>query len=152
MKIVKGKNKMFNENLKLYRNEKNLSQEQLAQQLHVVRQTISKWENGISLPDANLLSKLSDILGVSVGDLLGINIEVPEGKKELDVIEDEISKLNKNIEMYKNKLKTFKRRIGVIIGIIILLVFIGAIYSSWNDVWKDFGKNLYHMLNNIKEK
>lgn len=114
---------MFNENLKLYRKEKNLSQEQLAQQLHVVRQTISKWENGISLPDANLLSKLSDILGVSVGDLLGINIEVPEGKKELDVIEDEISKLNKNIEMYKNKLKTFKRRIGVIIGIIILLVF-----------------------------
>lgn len=138
---------MFNENLKLYRKEKNLSQEQLAQQLHVVRQTISKWENGLSLPDANLLSKLADILGVSASNLLGTNIEVPEDKKELDVIENEISKLNKNIEIHRNKLKIFKRKIVIIICIIILLIFIGAIYGSWNDIWKDFGKNLYHMLN-----
>lgn len=138
---------MFNENLKLYRKEKGFSQEQLALQLNVVRQTISKWEKGLSIPDAELLIKLAEILDVSVSGLLGSKIEVSEGKKELDVLKSEISKLNEYIDVYKNKISKFKRKIGIVIGIIIVLILVGAIYDSWTDIWYDFGKNLYHMLN-----
>ena len=53
---------MFNENLKKLRKEKGFSQEELAAKLNVVRQTISKWEKGLSVPDAQLLISLSEIL------------------------------------------------------------------------------------------
>lgn len=56
---------MFQENLKTYRKAKGLTQEDLAVRLHVVRQTISKWEKGLSVPDAALLVRLSEVLEVS---------------------------------------------------------------------------------------
>ena len=49
---------MLNENIKTIRKSKGLSQEELAVKLHVVRQTISKWEQGLSVPDASGLSSL----------------------------------------------------------------------------------------------
>ena len=62
---------MFNENIKKIRKEKGLSQEELAVKLNVVRQTISKWEKGLSVPDADLLISLSEILETPVSILLG---------------------------------------------------------------------------------
>ena len=62
---------MFQENLKNYRKAKGLTQEDLAVRLHVVRQTISKWEKGLSVPDAALLVRLSEVLEVPVSQLLG---------------------------------------------------------------------------------
>ena len=62
---------MFQENLKTYRKAKGLTQEDLAVRLHVVRQTISKWEKGLSVPDAALLVRLSEVLEVPVSQLLG---------------------------------------------------------------------------------
>lgn len=62
---------MLQENLRLYRSRRGLSQEELANRLHVVRQTVSKWEKGTSVPDAELLIRLSEELDVSVGVLLG---------------------------------------------------------------------------------
>ena len=56
---------MFGENLKKLRKEKGLSQQEVALRLHVVRQTVSKWEQGLSVPDADLLVKLADVLGHS---------------------------------------------------------------------------------------
>lgn len=138
---------MFNENLKLYRKEKGLSQEQLALKLNVVRQTISKWEKGLSIPDAELLTKLAEILDVSVSDLLGTKIEVIEGKKEIDVLANEIAKLNKYIEIYQNKISKYKRKIGIVIGTVIILIIVGSIFDSWRETWHEFGKNLYHMIN-----
>ncbi len=46
---------MLNENIKTLRKTKGLSQEELAIKLNVVRQTISKWENGLSVPDSSML-------------------------------------------------------------------------------------------------
>mgnify|MGYP000394030735 CR=1 FL=1 len=63
---------MINENIKHFRKEKGLNQEELAVKLHVVRQTVSKWENGLSVPDADVLIRLADVLDVSVSQLLGI--------------------------------------------------------------------------------
>lgn len=65
---------MFSENLKTLRKQKGFSQEELAGRLHVVRQTISKWEKNLSVPDADTLIRLAEILEVSVSELLGTNI------------------------------------------------------------------------------
>ena len=61
---------MLNENLKAIRKTKVLSQEELAIKLNVVRQTVSKWEQGRSVPDAELLLSLSEVLETPVSTLL----------------------------------------------------------------------------------
>ena len=66
---------MFSENLKALRKQKGFSQEELATRLHVARQTISKWEKNLSVPDADTLIRLAEILEVSVSELLGEKIE-----------------------------------------------------------------------------
>lgn len=66
---------MFNDNLKILRKEKGLSQEELAERLHVVRQTVSKWEKGLSVPDADFLIRISEIFETSVSTLLGDTVE-----------------------------------------------------------------------------
>ena len=62
---------MLGDNIKTLRRQKGLSQQELALRLHVVRQTVSKWEQGLSVPDADLLPTLSEALDTSVGALLG---------------------------------------------------------------------------------
>ncbi len=62
---------MLNENIKSYRKKNGLSQEDLAAKLNVVRQTVSKWETGLSVPDAEMLIKLAEVLNTSVNSLLG---------------------------------------------------------------------------------
>ena len=66
---------MFQDNLKALRKEKGITQEELAARLNVVRQTVSKWEKGLSVPDSDLLMKLAEILDVPVSRLLGSKIE-----------------------------------------------------------------------------
>ena len=62
---------MLNENIKTLRKSKGLSQEELAIKLNVVRQTISKWEQGLSVPDADMLISISEVLETPVSTLLG---------------------------------------------------------------------------------
>ncbi|MDD7739505.1 MAG: helix-turn-helix transcriptional regulator, partial [Lachnospiraceae bacterium] len=62
---------MLNENLAKVRKERGLTQEALAAKLNVVRQTISKWEKGTAVPDADTLCRIADALDVSVSTLLG---------------------------------------------------------------------------------
>ena len=62
---------MLNENMKTIRKSKGLSQEELAIKLNVVRQTISKWEQGLSVPDADMLISISEVLETPVSALLG---------------------------------------------------------------------------------
>lgn len=60
----------FADNLKRLREKKGLSSSDLAAQMYVSRSTVSRWENGSRLPDAAMLSRLSEILGVDVDTLL----------------------------------------------------------------------------------
>ena len=138
---------MFSENLKMLRKEKGFSQEQLATRLNVVRQTISKWEKGISVPDAELLIQLAEVLDVTVSDLLGKKIEIAEGQNEKDILASELAKLNELLVVYGNKLSNLKRNIGIAMGIVLLILVIGAIHDSWSDMWYEFGQNLYHLFN-----
>lgn len=64
---------MFGLRLKEFRLQKGLSQEHLAEKMYVVRQTISKWENGLSFPSAEQLIILTKLLEVPLDVLLGIN-------------------------------------------------------------------------------
>ena len=73
---------MLKDNLKILRKNKGLSQEELSIKLHVVRQTVSKWESGLSVPDAEMLMTISEILETPVSEILGESIEEKE-KNEL---------------------------------------------------------------------
>ena len=83
---------MLNENIKAIRKSKGLSQQELSARLNVVRQTISKWEQGLSVPDSDMLISISEALETPVSTLLGetvIETEVDSIKaisEKLDVI------------------------------------------------------------------
>ena len=64
---------MLCDNIKAIRKSKGLSQEELAIKLHVVRQTVSKWEQGLSVPDADMLISLSEALDTPISTLLGVS-------------------------------------------------------------------------------
>ena len=66
---------MLKDNLKTLRKNKGLSQEELSIKLNVVRQTVSKWESGLSVPDAEMLITISEIFETPVNEILGENIE-----------------------------------------------------------------------------
>ena len=69
---------MLKDNIKSIRKAKGLSQQELAVKLNVVRQTISKWEQGLSVPDSDMLIAISDALETPVSDLLGETVVLPE--------------------------------------------------------------------------
>ena len=69
---------MLKDNLKTLRKNKGLSQEELSIKLHVVRQTVSKWESGLSVPDAEMLMTISEIFETPVSEILGESIEEKE--------------------------------------------------------------------------
>ena len=86
---------MFSENLKTLRKQKGFSQEELASRLHVVRQTISKWEKNLSVPDADTLIRLAEILEVSVSELLGSKIETEnENENVTNDVAEQLSRIN----------------------------------------------------------
>lgn len=86
---------MLSDNIKILRKKKGYSQETLAEQLHVVRQTISKWEKGISVPDAVMLDRMAELFEVPVSVLLGGGLEVEEEQpSELNEIVQQLAVLN----------------------------------------------------------
>lgn len=131
---------MFSENLKTIRKEKGFSQEQLATRLNVVRQTISKWEKGLSVPDAELLIQLAEVLDVEVSDLLGKKIEITQGQSEENALALELAKLNELLVVYGNKASNIKKKVGIIVGIILALIFGGDILEVIFDIGNTMGK------------
>lgn len=109
---------MIGEQIKTARKAKGVSQEELAVRLGVVRQTVSKWENGMSVPDADVLIQIAELLDVPVSQLLGIE---PESGSVQDMA-GELARLNKELaaKIQKEKLRAEldKKR-----GVILLLSF-----------------------------
>ncbi len=127
---------MLNEKIKSLRKQKGITQEELAIRLNVVRQTVSKWEKGLSVPDADMLIRIADIFEISVSELLGANIENEIGRNE---IADQLSRINEQLALKNRRVKlVLKVILGIIIGIIVLdicLVLVGMVsfYSFKND-------------------
>lgn len=109
---------MLSKNLKIFRKRKGLTQENVAEALNVVRQTISKWEKGISVPDANMLIKLAEILDVSVSELIGSDVT---DEKNEDMIAVELARV---VEQLASRNRRSKKVLKcVLIFLIILLLF-----------------------------
>lgn len=136
---------MLKENLKVLRKNKGYSQEQLAVRLNVVRQTVSKWEKGLSVPDAEMLTEIAEVFSVSVNELLGNDIEQETNKDTLEVIAQELAKLNELMAIEQQKKGKTKKKVVEIIGIILLVLFISSIYDEWNQIWYEFGQNIYQL-------
>lgn len=113
---------MLNENIKNLRKQKGLSQEELASRLNVVRQTVSKWERGLSVPDADMLEKIAQVLEVSIGDLLGSNI--PEGENESQIVQ-QLIRINEQMAFRNRRTKRIiKAAAGIVIGFIVLNIIL----------------------------
>jgi putative transcriptional regulator len=104
---------MFSENLKTLRKAKGLTQEELAIRLNVVRQTVSKWEKGLSVPDADLLIRLAEVVEVSVSEMLGARIE---NERELTAVAEQLSRINEQLAVRNRR----ARRIWKIVAIVLI--------------------------------
>ena len=127
---------MLSENIKAIRKSKGLSQEELAVKLNVVRQTISKWEQGLSVPDSNMLISLSEALDTPVSVLLGEIVEQTE-VNDLKVISEKLEIINLQLALSRNtkrkKLTVFFSLLAVaIIAVWMLLIIFGSPYLAWD--------------------
>ena len=117
---------MLNENLKAIRKAKGLSQEELAVKVNVVRQTISKWEQGLSVPDSDLLIALSEALETPVSTLLGEPVTEAESKPDdLKAIAEKPEVINLQLAQRKNA-----RRKAIHGILIILCAGIAAVFAA----------------------
>ena len=139
---------MLQDNLKRFRKEKGFSQEQLAVRLHIVRQTVSKWEQGLSVPDAEMLVRVSEVLEVPVADLLGKTAGEEPPDSTLDSIARELQKLNELLaSQAATQAERRKKLLAVLIpatAALIAILFLAAVYPQWNRLFYDFGQNFYH--------
>ena len=112
---------MFSETFKILRKQKGMSQETLAQQLNIVRQTISKWEKGLSVPDADMLTQIAELFEVSVSELLGSKIEE---EKNINEIATQLALLNEQLAIRSRRNRKILKGIliGVSAAILIMLI------------------------------
>jgi len=114
---------MFSENLKTLRKQKGMSQEMLAQRLNVVRQTVSKWEKGLSVPDAEMLMRLAELLEVSVEELLGEKIQ---DEHEVNEIASQLALLNDYLANKSSRRHKIWKGILIAVIVIVLLGFMST--------------------------
>ena len=127
---------MLNENIKRIRKSKGLSQEELAIKLNVVRQTVSKWENGLSVPDSSMLIVLADELDTTVSELLGEPIAEPT-TDDLKTLSEKLEVINLQLAKRSiTKVKTIRWILislcAIIVIIFIVLASMSSSYLNWN--------------------
>lgn len=115
---------MFNENLKALRKQKGYSQEELAIKLNVVRQTVSKWEKGLSVPDVEMLQSIADILEVNVSQLL--DSQIPNEEEHGDLLAEQMAKIAEQMAIKNQR----SGKIWKIIKRILIIILIIAIITT----------------------
>lgn len=127
---------MLNENIKALRKSKGLSQQDLALKLNVVRQTISKWEQGLSVPDSDLLIALSEALETPVSTLLGETVMESEADA-VKAISEKLEIINLQFARRKAMRKAILHWLFIALcaGIVIvsaILVTVNSPYLGWD--------------------
>lgn len=127
---------MLNENIKAIRKSKGLSQEELAIKLNVVRQTISKWEQGLSVPDADMLISISEVFEMPVSTLLGEKV-VETNADALKAISEKLEVINLQLAHRKaTKQKAihwlFISLCAVIVAVFAVLIVLDSPYLGWD--------------------
>lgn len=127
---------MLNENIQALRKSKGLSQEELALKLNVVRQTVSKWERGLSAPDAEILVALGETLDVPVSALLGETVAAAEPgglqalSEKLEVLNDQFARAR---ESKRRALHVLCIATGAATALVLLVLgAIGGSYLEWD--------------------
>lgn len=127
---------MLSENLKMIRKAKGLSQQELAVKLNVVRQTVSKWEQGLSVPDSDLLISISEALETPVSTLLGETVIETEADS-LKAISEKLEVIN--LQLAKRKITRRNRIRFLLISLCAMIVIVFAIlwtiespYLGWD--------------------
>lgn len=127
---------MLNENIKAIRKSKGLSQQELAVKLNVVRQTVSKWEQGLSVPDSDMLISLSEVLETPVSTLLGETVTGTQAD-DLKAICEKLEVINLQLAQRKDaKQKTLHWLMislcAVVVIISAVLIKIKSPYLGWD--------------------
>lgn len=121
---------MINENIKVIRKSKGLSQQELAIKLNVVRQTISKWEQGLSVPDADMLGFISEVLETPVSTLLGETVTETEADS-LKAISEKLEVIN--LQLAQRKIMRRKIVHWLLISLCVVIVIISAVLIVINS-------------------
>ena len=127
---------MLKENIKTIRKSKGLSQEELAIKLNVVRQTISKWEQGLSVPDADMLISISEIFETPVSTLLGETVIEPKAD-DLKAISEKLEVINLQLAHRKATRQKvihwlFISLCAVIVAVFTALIVLNSPYLGWD--------------------
>lgn len=127
---------MLNENIKAIRKSKGLSQEELAIKLNVVRQTISKWEQGLSVPDADMLISISEVFQTPVSILLGETVAETKAD-DLKAISEKLEVINLQLAHRKAMGQKavhwlFISLCAVIAAVFAMLIVLNSPYLGWN--------------------
>ncbi|MDF9823960.1 putative transcriptional regulator [Breznakia sp. PF5-3] len=129
---------MLNENIKAIRKSKGLSQEELAIKLNVVRQTISKWEQGLSVPDSDMLISISEVFETPVSTLLGETI--PETKvDDIKAISEKLEIIN--LQLAQRKVTRRKTLYWLLIPLCAFIVITFVILTVLNSPYLDWDYN-----------
>jgi len=128
---------MLNENIKAIRKSKGLSQEELAIKLNVVRQTISKWEKGLSVPDSDMLLSISEVLETPVSTLLGETV-IESKDDELKAISEKLEIINLQLAQRKITRRKILHWIFIlvcatIVTIFAVLIVFNSSYLGWDS-------------------
>ena len=127
------------------RREKNLTQEQLAETLGVSNKTISKWENGMSVPDAEQLAALADVLHTTVGELLGATLENEESR---DRLAEELARINAQLAIRNHRARRVLKAMAVVLlvfaalSFLTMLLFMALNYMPASRTQNEFAKPL----------
>ena len=127
---------VLNENIKAIRKSKGLSQQELAVKLNVVRQTISKWEQGLSVPDSDMLIALSEALETPVSILLGETVTEPT-VDDLKVISEKLEMINLQFAQKTTARRKMVHWLLISLGIVIVIIFrlltmLNSPYLGWD--------------------
>ena len=109
---------MLSENIKALRKAKGYSQEELASRLHVVRQTVSKWEKGLSVPDADMLVKIADILETDTTTLLDSTTDTNSADNQ---VAQQLGLIAEQMAIKNRRAKLIWKTILFILGALLLL-------------------------------
>lgn len=137
---------MFGENLKAMRKAKGYTQEELAIKINVVRQTVSKWEKGLSIPDADVLSQIAEVLDTKVSVLLGGTITEETDK---DAVAEQLAKISEQLAIKNRRSKAIWKTIGMIVLVIMLLNILAVTLFRANTS-NEFDVNNSHSMIEIK--
>ena len=127
---------MLKDNIKAIRKSKGLSQEELAIKLNVVRQTISKWENGLSVPDSDMLISISEVFETPVSTLLGETVIEPEAD-DLKAISEKLEVINLQLAQRKSAGRKMVHWLlislcAVLVIIYAVLIILNSPYTGWD--------------------